>query len=173
MLRKFYKVFTPKEVKTISKSFQKIKNNPKIYPRYFCKNDIYSYNILENNALNSFFNSRIYTKLHKFSDWNEIELHQAFLEWNINKDIYQNYRTPLDHITCVFSDRKVNYEYFFKERNEGFITPNDILIYDNDIPIKFFKQKEANLAILLFAVFNNHSEIKKDEKQFPNMVSSL
>ena len=165
MLRKISNVFTKKDVKNIKKAFQKIKNKEK-YLRYVKEKEIITEDILDEPKIRKihdkiiypkaqcFFNEkdRLYTGLENTSHF---QIEKSILKWSYSENYFSYCDKNL--IQGVICNQDTKFEFYILNKLEDILKPNDILLVDNNTPIKFYNH---NISDLIFFYYTE--ELKEE-----------
>lgn len=150
MLRKVCNVFSYNNVKTIKKSFRDIKNNSKSFPQNIYQSQgtrIESKKIINNKDIENIFNKVIYDEIYMFNNYNNLTLDKSYLLWSLSDNKRIEYNYCFNTIIAVISDKPVFFEFYISNNKQAnVLKKNDILIYNGDLPIKFYNHKASDLA---------------------------
>ena len=188
MIRNIRNLITsPKILKQSILKTKSVERNFEVIPKGVDKFEYHNYNVIKEPNINSFYNKIVFKEVKDFNDGANIELTDSYIKWSRSEDSnFQVY--PVEHwnnnsITCVFSDKKIGYQFFSHKIQTDVLTEKDLLIFDSNAAIKFYNHGVSNLLIftirsprpIICADMLNVYEYKKeeDEEQLGSVGRSL
>jgi len=177
MIRKISNIITRNDSKKILSSIRNIKENIKKYPIIETENlfKIQSINILKEKNLETTYNKYIIPEINNLS-YNKYDfpLTNSYLEWSNTVDNLEYEFDIEKKYNIVLTDNKIKYCFYNNNFHEDFLTPNDILIFECQIPIRFSNHNKSNLFYFTFGKkYNINEKVIENEKQFSTLVSPL
>lgn len=179
MIRQIFKKFTKKEVETIRKSFNTIKINQYKYPQQnnFLKREIYSHNIVDENNLNKIYNDIILPEANSFNfnrynNTNDLVLNKTYLEWSLSDntcdDLVRN--NIFQAVICM---HETKFDFWTDEKFSGLLKPNQILFFDNQLPVMFYNYNISDLGFFYYSYRFNEEREENYEDEYFIMGSAL
>jgi hypothetical protein len=146
----------PKILKHSISSVKSIERNFEVVTKGKNKFEYHNYNVIKNPNINGFYNKIVSNEIKDFNEGKDVELIDSYVKWSRSDDAeFQVY--PTEHwsnnsITCVFSDNKINYQFYSHEIQDDILTEKDLLIFDSNVAIKFHNHGISNL--LIFTIYS-------------------
>lgn len=161
MIRKYFNIFTKKEINIISKSITNIKIN-----HYKLHKNFYSYDVVKNNNIKKIHQNIILPNVKNFNINNKIynlKLDENYLEWKNTKDCLE-YEENLIH--AVICNDEIDYDFFIFNKEKDILKPSELLIFDSEVAIKFYNHNKADLIFFTYSNYLKEEITVKYEDKF-------